>query len=100
MFLTLGSGFLAIGMRIKYSGWHINPSKHAKWGEASFMMGLILMAAGILANTVRLKINAPWNTKWVLLIGKAHKYFAWIVIIVSQVAWGTGCTNFYGKNLG
>ena len=53
------------------------------------------MIGGITANLIRLYVRMDWNTKVVLKIGKAHRYFGWCVVLVSQFVLGTGYINFY-----
>ena len=89
--LTVTAGFLAI----KHAEWKISPSTHAKLGFATFILGLVLMIAGFTANIIRMKVSYPWNTKSVLMIGKVHKYFGWLIVIISQVTVGSGAKNFY-----
>mmetsp|Transcript_16312 Transcript_16312/g.20666 ORF Transcript_16312/g.20666 Transcript_16312/m.20666 type:complete len:119 (-) Transcript_16312:1508-1864(-) len=79
--LVLTAGLLSLG----HKDWTLNSdsSFHAKMGFSVFILGLTLMLGGITANIVRLKVNAPWNTKRLLLIGKVHKYFGRFIVILA-----------------
>ena len=60
-----------------------------------FVMGVVLMLGGIVANTARLYLTMEWKTKWVRMIGKVHRWFGRGVIIGSQVAVVTGLIKYY-----
>jgi len=91
--LVVTAGFIAL----KTGGWRINTSLslHAKLGFSTFVMGITLMLGGIAANIIRLKVPMNWRTKWVLSVGKVHKYFGWFIVLGSQFVIATGFINFY-----
>lgn len=93
LLLTLVAGFIGLVL----SKWQINSasSLHSKVGFAAFLMGVVLMLGGMVANITRLMIAMPWKTKRVLLLGKVHKWFGRIVIIFSQYVIGTGSYHFF-----
>lgn len=70
---------------LNIGGWTINSasSLHAKFGFCMFIIGAALMFGGMAANIVRLKVNMAWNTKTVLRLGMAHKWFGRCVIIIT-----------------
>ena len=94
--LVTTAGFLAL----KTGDWTINSqsSKHSKAGFWMFVMSMVLMLGGILANIARLYFRMEWKTKWIRWIGKAHRWFGWGVILGSQVAVITGLLSFYNFN--
>lgn len=44
------------------------------------------------------KYMKPWSTSKALLIGKVHKYFAWIFILFMQVVVSTGIHSYWMDN--
>ena len=93
--LTLTAGFIAL----KKGGWNINSesSLHSKVGFSCFILGLVLMLGGIIANIIRLYVPMSWNTRTVLAIGKIHKYFGWLVILFSEFVVCTGIIRHLDK---
>jgi hypothetical protein len=91
--LVVTAGFISI----KTGGWKINTdlSLHAKLGFSWFVMGITLMLGGITANIIRLKVPMNWRTRWMLSVGKVHKYFGWFIVLGSQFVIATGFINFY-----
>ena len=80
---------------MKHFDWTIHKTSfHAKFGFAVFVISIALILGGLAAFISNLKVNAPWNSSKILLIGKVHKYFGWCVILVAQVAVGTGINSF------
>ena len=65
-------------------------SFHGKVGFSVFVLGLILAVGGMLANIIRMKTVMAWNSKRTLLIGKVHRYAGWLIILLGQVAIGSG----------
>ena len=91
--LTITAGLIAL----KLGGWSFNFSKsrHSILGFFTFILGLILIIGGMSANIVRLKVNMAWNTKTVLLLGKIHKWFGWLLILGAQYVNYTGFHHYY-----
>jgi len=96
LLFVLIAGFIALSV----GGWTINSNSelHAKLGFSFFILGLVLMVGGIVANVTRLKIAMPWKTKQVLLLGKVHKWFGRSIVILSQFVIGTGALCLYEDN--
>ena len=91
--LVITSGFIAL----KVGGWTINStsSLHSKLGFAMFILGLLLMLGGIIANIIRQRVNMPWKTKKALIVGKVHKWYGRFIILFSQASVMTGLYHFY-----
>ena len=89
--LVITSGFIAL----KTGGWIINStsSLHSKVGFAGFILGLLLMLGGIVANIIKQRLNMPWKTNKALFVGKVHKWFGRFIIIFSQFVVMTGVYN-------
>ena len=79
MALTVGASLLALAM----AGWEIQDSLHSKVGFSIFILALSLMFGGIGANILRVRVAMPWNTKWVLWVGKVHRWYGWALILFS-----------------
>ena len=89
MHLILGLAALALTVTasltaMKHFDWTIHKTSfHAKFGFAVFVISIALILGGLAAFISHLKVNAPWNSSKILLIGKVHKYFGWCVILVA-----------------
>ena len=79
MALTVGASLLVIAM----AGWEIQDTLHSKVGFSIFIMSLSLMFGGIGANILRLHVALPWNTKWILRVGRVHRWYGWALILFS-----------------
>jgi len=64
-------------------------------GFSVFVLGLLLAIGGVVGNVIRLKTVMAWNSKRTLFVGKVHKYFGWAVIMLAQVAIGSGSVLFF-----
>ena len=77
------------------SQWTWMTSFHAKMGMSTVVIGFLMILGGVSTSIIKFKLPMEWNTPKKLLLGKFHGYFAYAVILVSQVAVVSGLNNYY-----
>jgi hypothetical protein len=69
---------------IKYSGWKIYyTSLHGWVGFYTGILVLVLAIGGIVSGMMHFCCEMRWKTKYLLLVGAIHKYFAYLIIILA-----------------
>ena len=96
------SGAIILALTLYYGlkawktlGWKVLPNAHSVFVFPT-LASILFVAMGGIASRSMLR-RQVWNTKAALLVKRAHKIFAYLLLLVSQGALATGM-HFYRIN--
>ena len=90
--VSLFTTFIGLMFALSYYDYNVvwSEERHYKAGWIFYVLCSCLCISGMLALTVRRYVNMEWRTRRVLAFVKFHKYFAYTVQVLVQIAISLG----------